>query len=60
MEKKDIIFAVVMVAAVALSLYQRYMKKKKGLGGAGGYKPGEKKGLSGQPDDYEPYSKGKS
>lgn len=59
MEKKDIIFAVVMVAAVALSLYQRYMKKKKGLGGVAGDRSGEKKGLSGQPDDYEPYSKGK-
>lgn len=60
MEKKDIIFTVVMVLAVALSLYQRYMKKKKGLSGTAGNKAEVKKGLSGQPDDYEPYSKQKS
>jgi Tfp pilus assembly major pilin PilA len=60
MEKKDIIFIVVMIAAVALSLYQRYVRKKKGLTGTAGNKFEEKKGLSGQPDDYEPYSKGKS
>jgi Tfp pilus assembly major pilin PilA len=60
MEKKDIIIIAFVVAMLALSLYQRYTKKKKSLTGNAGNKTQENKGLSGQPDDYEPYSKGKS
>lgn len=60
MEKKDIIFVVIMLALLALSVYQRNARKKKGLTGSAGKRPEKKKGLSGQPDDYEPYLKDKS
>lgn len=56
MEKKDIIIFSAMLLLVGLSLYRRYMKKKSDAGGFHANKPPEKNGLSGQPDDYEPYT----
>ena len=56
MEKKDILFFVLLFVFSGISLYMRYMKKKKT--GIGGNKTDTKRkgGLTGQPDDYEPYS----
>jgi hypothetical protein len=60
MEKEDIIILVLVFVVAAVSLYRRYAMKNKGIRGKEGKKTGERKGLSGQPDDYEPYSKGQS
>ena len=56
MEKKDILLLVLMFVLTGISLYMRYVKKKKkGIGGEK-MSTNKKSGLSGQPDDYEPYS----
>lgn len=58
MEKKDIIILVATMAALAFSLYRRYMKKKNE-----GSSPSAEKKLTGpfssssKDDDYEPYSR---
>lgn len=59
MEKKDILFTVVLFALAAFSLYRRYVKSKQGKAGNTSGKTAEKSGLSSQPDDYEPYVKKK-
>ncbi len=59
MEKKDIIILVLVIVMLALNFYLRQARKKKGVAGAQGINPEKKGGLSGQPDDYEPYSKNK-
>ncbi len=56
MEKKDIIILAGMLALVGLNLYLRHAKKKGASGGFAAKKTGNKSSLSGQPDDYEPYS----
>jgi len=56
MEKKDIFILTAMLLLAGLSLYRRYMKKKSDAGGFPAKKPPEKNSLSGQPDDYEPYT----
>jgi hypothetical protein len=56
MEKKDILLFALIIVFSGISLYMRYVKKKN-AGMTGGKMHSEKKtGLSGQPDDYEPYS----
>lgn len=57
MEKKDILIVVLVVGALALNLYLRNARKKKAAAEAGAGKIEKKGGLSGSPDDYEPYSK---
>lgn len=56
MEKKDILLFVFIFVFSGISLYMKHMKKKKA--GMGDEKTGSnrKSGLSGHPDDYEPYS----
>jgi len=56
MDKKEIIFFAAILLLTALSLYRRYAakKKKEGSRPEGMLQKGD--GLSGQPDDYEPYS----
>ena len=56
MEKKDIIILAFVVVAVALNLWLRNERKKKAAAGKGPAKVEAKGGLSGSPDDYEPYS----
>jgi hypothetical protein len=56
MEKKDIIILVFVVVALALNLWLRNARKKKAAAGKGPEKVEGKGGLSGSPDDYEPYS----
>lgn len=56
MEKKDIIILVFVVVALALNLWLRIAKKKKAAAGKAPGKVEGKGGLSGSPDDYEPYS----
>jgi len=57
MEKKDILIFAGMVLLVGLNLYIRYMKKKKADTGGPDVKTNrEKRSISAQPDDYEPYS----
>lgn len=56
MEKKDILLFAFVFVFSGISLYMKYVKKKK-AGVAGGKMNSDRKtGLSGQPDDYEPYS----
>ncbi len=56
MEKKDILLFALVFVFSGISLYMRYVKKKN-AGMTGGKMNSERKtGLSGQPDDYEPYS----
>ncbi len=56
MEKKDILLFAFIIVFSGISLYLRYVKKKN-AGVTGGKMPSDRKtGLSGQPDDYEPYS----
>ncbi len=57
MEKKDILILVLVVGTLALNLYLRKARKKKAAGQAGAAKIEKKGGLSGSPDDYEPYSR---
>lgn len=57
MEKKDILIWSLIVGTLALNLYLRYARKKKAAAGTGAGKIEKKGGLSGSPDDYEPYSK---
>ena len=56
MEKKDIIILAAVLAMIGLNLYRRYAKKKGVSGGFAPTKTRDKSSLSGQPDDYEPYS----
>jgi len=60
MEKKDIIIISLVAVVLIIRLYQWY-NKKKNKGTSGNKKSViRNRGLSGQPDDYEPYSdKGK-
>jgi len=56
MEKKDILLFALIFVFVGIRLYMKYVKKKN-TGGTGGKMSSDRKtGLSGQPDDYEPYS----
>ena len=57
MEKKDIIILVFVVVALALNLWLRNARKKKAAEQTGAGMVESKSGLSGSPDDYEPYSK---
>ena len=57
MEKKDILILLLVAGTLALNLYLRNARKKKSAAGAGAGKIDKKGGLSGSPDDYEPYSK---
>lgn len=57
MEKKDIIILAVLSAAVVLNLYLRWAKKKKTAVGSQKFNVPKKGGISGEADDYEPYSK---
>ena len=54
MDKKEIIFFAAILLLTALSLYRRYAAKKKKEGGVP-HKLNDDS-LTGQPDDYEPYS----
>jgi len=54
MESNDIIFAIVVLAAVGISLYRKYLKKEKGKHPV--QKPEGKGSLYSVRDDYEPYS----
>ncbi|MDX9903684.1 MAG: hypothetical protein RB288_06370 [Bacteroidales bacterium] len=56
MDKKEIIIFGAVLLLTALSLYRRYAakKKKEGSRPEGMLHKGDS--LSGQPDDYEPYS----
>ncbi len=56
MDTKDIIILTAIVLLTALSLYRRYAAKKKKEGGLPGGVPQKDDSLTGQPDDYEPYS----
>lgn len=56
MEKKDILLFALVFVFSGISLYMRYVKKKKAGETAGKMPSDRKTGLSGQPDDYEPYS----
>jgi ABC-type cobalt transport system substrate-binding protein len=56
MEKKDIIILVLVVVALAFNLYMRNVRKKKAAAATGAEKIEKKGGISGLPDDYEPYS----
>jgi len=56
MEKKDIIILVFVVVTLVLNLWLRYARKKKAAAGKDPSKVEGKGGLSGSPDDYEPYS----
>ncbi len=56
MEKKDILLFAFIFVFSGISLYLKYVKKKS-AGVTGGKMGSDRKtGLSGQPDDYEPYS----
>jgi hypothetical protein len=57
MGKKDIIILAVLFATVVLNLYLRWAKKKKGAIGTQKFNSPKNGSISGQPDDYEPYSK---
>ncbi len=56
MDKKDIIIFTAIVLLTALSLYRRYAARKKKEGGMSGGVTQKDNTLTGQPDDYEPYS----
>jgi hypothetical protein len=56
MEKKDIYILVLVVVALAFNLYMRNARKKKAAAATGAGKIEKKGGISGSPDDYEPYS----
>ncbi len=56
MDKRDIIIFTALLLLTALSLYRRYAAKKKNEGGMPGGVPKKDDGITGQPDDYEPYS----
>jgi hypothetical protein len=58
MEKKDIIIYAAVVVILGINFYIRYTRKKagKGSGGKSGMKSGSGNDISGQSDDYEPYS----
>ena len=55
MEKKDILIFGLVAIALAFSIYNRLKKRKKD-GVSQSASVIRKKGLSDQPDDYEPYS----
>ena len=57
MEKKDILVLALVLVALALNLWLRHARKKKAAAGKSPAKVEGKGGLSGSPDDYEPYSK---
>ncbi len=59
MDKKEIIIFTAILFLTVLSLYRRYAAKKKNDGGMPGGVPKKDDSLSGQPDDYEPYSEKK-
>ncbi len=54
MESNEIIFAVVVLAAVGISLYRKYLKKAKEKQPV--QKPADTGSLHSVRDDYEPYS----
>jgi hypothetical protein len=56
MEKKEILLFAFVIIFSGISLYMRYMKKKKTGTADGKMGSGKKSGLSGQPDDYDPYT----
>ncbi len=57
MEKKDILVLALVLVALAVNLYLRSVRKKKAAAQTGAGKNEKKGGISGSPDDYEPYSK---
>jgi uncharacterized membrane protein len=56
MEKKEILLLVFVFIFSGISLYMKYQKKKKTGTADGKMGAGKKSGLSGQPDDYDPYT----
>jgi len=60
MEKKDILILVLVGVTLLFSIYRRYKKKKDSAPTKIGESSGKKSGLSGQPDDYVPYSGNKN
>jgi hypothetical protein len=56
MDKREIIIFTALLLLTALSLYRRYTAKKKNEGGMPGGVQKKDDSLTGQPDDYEPYS----
>jgi hypothetical protein len=56
MDKREIIIFTALLLLTALSLYRRYAAKKKNKGGMPGGVPKKDDSITGQPDDYEPYS----
>jgi hypothetical protein len=56
MEKKDIYILVFVLFALALNFYLRKIRKKKAAADSGTGTPEKKGGITGPPDDYEPYS----
>jgi hypothetical protein len=57
MEKKDIIILVVMLLAVGLSLYRRFVQKKGNANIGAKDSKSSSAFSSSKDDDYEPYSK---
>ena len=58
MDKKDIIIYAAIVVILGINFYMRYKKKqaKEATGNQTGKKSGSSSDISGQSDDYEPYS----
>jgi len=59
MDKKEIFILVALLLVTALSLYRRYAARKKKEGGPQGVMRQKGDSLTGQPDDYKPYSEKK-
>jgi len=56
MDKKDILIIVFVIIGFGLSIYRRMNMKKNQAGTKESGNVTKKRGLSSQPDDYEPYS----
>lgn len=56
MEKKDILLFALIFVFLGVRLYMKSVKKKNAGVTDGKIRSDRKTGLSGQPDDYEPYS----
>ena len=54
MKNNDIIFAILVLAAVGISLYRKYLKKQKGIQSF--HKPTGSGSFHSVSDNYEPYS----
>jgi hypothetical protein len=56
MKSNDVIFAVIVLLAVGISLYRKYLKKEKEKAGSSPQKPAGSGSFHSVRDDYEPYS----